>query len=328
MIQLLSMCDKSYMVQLLVLVKLFFKLAFYIIPPIVIIITTIDFFKSITSGKEEDLKTNGKGMVHRIIAGLVVMFLPTIISFTFNHLIDGQSVDFLACMESATKEKVEQLRVKEEAEEKAERNAQEKEDEKLLREAYEADQKKRGSAKKTFEEWKKEREANGTGNETGTGTGTGDVVVSTGGVSPSEFKNKLASMNTPTLEQITSAASKSGISADYAKIVLGTTFNEGYYNDPYLYYGWASAMINVQVTIEQMQGWDPGHSGEANFYSWTNINKGVNSATPEVLKAVYLAFTERNTKIVECNGMYNQTPAQYNLIYASSVYNCSVYEKK
>lgn len=326
MIQILSICDKSYMVQLLVLVKLFFKLACYIIPPVVIIITTIDFFKSMTSGKEEDLKANGKAMVHRIIAGLVVMFIPTIISFAFNNLIDGQSVDFLVCMESATQEKVEQLKQKEAAEEAAKQRQQEAEDDRELRAAYEADQKNRDKNKQTFEEWKKERQANG--NENGSGNGTGDIVVTTSGVNPADFKNKLASLSTPTLEQITSAAAKSGVSAEYVKIVLGTTFNEGYYNDPYLYYGWASAMINNPVTVEQMQGWDPGHSGEANFYSWTNINKGVNSATPDVLKAVYLAFTERNTKIVECNGMYNQTPAQYNLIYSSSVYNCSVYEKK
>jgi len=46
------------------------------------------------------------------------------------------------------------------------------------------------------------------------------------------------------------------------------------------------------------------------------------------LKSVYLALSERNTKIVECNGMYKTTPSSYNLVYASSVYNCSIYETK
>ena len=77
-----------------------------------------------------------------------------------------------------------------------------------------------------------------------------------------------------------------------------------------------------------MQGWDPGHSGESNYYSQTNINKGYNSASDDVLKSVYLALTERNTKIVECNGMYSTTPSSYNLLYKSPVYNCSIYEKK
>ena len=135
-------------------------------------------------------------------------------------------------------------------------------------------------------------------------------------------------MATPTESQLQSAAAKNGISNDYLVIVVGTTAREGYVNDPYLYYGWASAMLNNQVTIGQMQGWDPYHSGEANYYSQTNINNGYNTASDVVLKAVYLALTERNTKIIECNGMYSSTPSSYNCIYASSVYNCSIYEMK
>ncbi len=135
-------------------------------------------------------------------------------------------------------------------------------------------------------------------------------------------------MKTPSKSEIEQKASSLGISSDYLKIIIGTTAREGYVNDPYLYYGWASAMINVPVSLEQMQGWDPYHSGDANYYSWTNIINGYNSASSDVLQSVYLALTERNTKIVECNGMYSTTPSGYNLLYKSSVYNCSIYEKK
>jgi len=135
-------------------------------------------------------------------------------------------------------------------------------------------------------------------------------------------------MSTPTMEQLKTAASSAGISEDYLKIIIGTTYNEGYFNDPYLYYGWASAMLNNHYTIDQMQGWDPTRSGEANFYSQTNINKGYSNASADALKSVYLALTERNTKIVECNGMYDTTPSSYNLLYSSTVYNCSIYETK
>ena len=159
MLVLSSFCDKSYIVQIIVIIKTIFKLACYLAPAIIIIISTITMFKCITSGKEEDLKEEGKKLVRRLIAGLIIFFLPALISYSFNSLVGAKEIDFLACFETATKERVEQLKAKEEAEEKAERKAQEKEDEKLLREAYEADQKKRGSAKKTFEEWKKERES-------------------------------------------------------------------------------------------------------------------------------------------------------------------------
>lgn len=87
-------------------------------------------------------------------------------------------------------------------------------------------------------------------------------------------------------------------------------------------------MINNPVSIEQMQGWDPYHSGESNFYSYTNVMNGYKNASEDVLKGVKLAFTDRNPKIIECNGMYSSTPAAYNCLYQSSVYNCAIYAYK
>ena len=135
-------------------------------------------------------------------------------------------------------------------------------------------------------------------------------------------------MSTPLYSEIEELAAQNGVNSEYLKIVIGTTANEGYVNDPYLYYGWASAMINNPVSIEQMQGWDPYHSGEANFYSRTNIINGYNNASDDVLKAVKMAFTNRNPKIIECNGMYSTTPAGYDCLYQSSVYNCAIYAYK
>ena len=154
------------------------------------------------------------------------------------------------------------------------------------------------------------------------------TTSSNSNASPDNYKNKLANMQTPTKQQIEEKAKSLGMTSEYAVIIIGTTQREGYVNDPYLYYGWASAMINNRVSLSQMQGWDPYNSGDANYYSWTNIQNGYNNVSSDVLKSVYLALTERNTKIVECNGMYKTTPSGYNLLYKSSVYNCSIYETK
>ena len=156
----LALCDKSYIVQIMLIVKTFFKLACYIIPIIVIIATIINLFKPITSGKEEELKDTFKISVKRIIAGLVVMLIPSLLSYVFNNFTNGDKLDFLACFNDSSKEMVERLKAKEEAEEQAELKEQEKEDERLLKEAYEAEQQKRDSAKQTYEEWKKEKETN------------------------------------------------------------------------------------------------------------------------------------------------------------------------
>ena len=175
----------------------------------------------------------------------------------------------------------------------------------------------------------KEPDSNNTVITDSSNTKDKEIVKSTNvGISPNDFKKELQSMATPTREEIIELAASIGLSKDYVVILTGTTQREGYINDPYLYYGWASCMINTKVTIKQMQGWDPYHSGDANYYSQRNIENGYNVASADVLKSVYLALKYRNTKIVECNGMYKTTPSSYNQIYDSSVYNCSVYEKK
>ena len=156
-----------------------------------------------------------------------------------------------------------------------------------------------------------------------------DKVVSTNhGISPEDFKKELSSMETPSREEIIKLGASIGVSKDYVIILIGTTQREGYFKDPYLHYGWASAMLNQKVTIKKMQGWDPKRKGDANYYSQVNINKGYKAAKSDVLKSVYLALKYRNKKIIECNGMYKKTPSSYNKIYKSSKYNCSIYEKK
>jgi len=156
-----DLCDTSNLLRIFLILKIFIKIVFNLVPVIVIITTIISFFKVVMTGSKDDIK-NATGLsVKKIIAGLVVFFIPTILSFAINNLLpDGQGFVSKAnqCFEAASLEKVKVLEEKEKLEEEAERKAKEKEDERLLREAYEADQKKRESAKKTFEEWKKERE--------------------------------------------------------------------------------------------------------------------------------------------------------------------------
>ena len=148
------------------------------------------------------------------------------------------------------------------------------------------------------------------------------------GLKPDDFNKLIKSMKTPTRDEIIKLAASKGISEDYVKILIGTTQREGYFKDKFLHYGWASAMLNQKVTIKKMQGWDPKHKGDSNYYSQKNINKGYKEAGADVLKSVYLAIKYRNKKIIECNGMYKKTPKSYNMIYKSSKYNCRVYEKK
>ena len=149
-IPLLAFCDRSYIVEILLIVKTFFKIACYLAPMIVIIISIIHIFKVVMNGKEDDLKDALKVTVKRIIAGLLIMLLPSIINYVFTGIIDASEVEFLSCFESASKEKVASLKAKEEAEEEAKKKAQEKEDEAQLRKAYEEEQKQKDAKKQSI----------------------------------------------------------------------------------------------------------------------------------------------------------------------------------
>ena len=154
----LAFCDRSYIVEILLIVKTFFKISCYIAPLLVIIISFIHIFKIVMNGKEDDLKDALKVTVKRIIAGLLIAFLPAIINYVFTGILDASEVEFLACFESASKEKVQALKQKEEAEEEAAKKAQNKEDEAILRKAWEEEQKQKDAKKESFEEWKKKKE--------------------------------------------------------------------------------------------------------------------------------------------------------------------------
>jgi len=159
---LLALCDKSSIVEIMLIVKTLFKIACYITPLLVIIISIIHIFKSVFSGKDDDLKDALKVTVKRIIAGLLIAFFPALINYVFTNVVNAKEVEFLACFESASKEKVESLKAKEKVEEDKERKSQEKEDEAELRKAWEAEQKQKGAKKQSFEEWKKNNSKNST----------------------------------------------------------------------------------------------------------------------------------------------------------------------
>ena len=154
----LAFCDKSYIVQIMLIVKTFFKIVCYLAPLIVIIISIIHIFKTVMSGKDDVLKDALKVTVKRIIAGLLIAFLPALINYVFTNLVNAKEVDFLACFESASKEKVQALKAKEKAEEEVKAKEEEKEDEAQLKKAWEAEQKQKGAKKQSFEEWKKKKE--------------------------------------------------------------------------------------------------------------------------------------------------------------------------
>ncbi len=90
----LSICEKSYMVQIFLIIKIFFKMLCILAPIIIIIASIYSVFKTIKSGKDEDIKDNLTMLVRRVIAGLLIFFLPSIISYVFTNLVKAGEVCF------------------------------------------------------------------------------------------------------------------------------------------------------------------------------------------------------------------------------------------
>lgn len=70
-----------------------------IIPILLIAFGMMDFFKAVTAGKDEEIKKSVKTFALRVLAGVVIFFLPTIVSFIFS-MIDSWAEfegDFNAC---------------------------------------------------------------------------------------------------------------------------------------------------------------------------------------------------------------------------------------
>ena len=155
---LLSICDKSSIMEVMLIVKTFFKLACLLAPFLVMFASIVGIFKIVQSGKEDELKDYFKVSIKRLIAGIFIFFIPTIINYAYNGLASDKNIDFLVCLETASKEKVAALKAKEEAEAEADKKAQEKEDEALLKKAWEEEQKQKGAKKQSFEEWKNKKE--------------------------------------------------------------------------------------------------------------------------------------------------------------------------
>ena len=317
-----DLCESSSVARVMLTLKIVLKILLILLPIILIIMSIISLSKVIKTGSQEEINNNVSIFIKRFIACLFVFAIPSLINYIFDNLVEQSDKNLLSCYQDVSLENIKEYEQREQQKLK-DKDKEEQEKQKDAVKDKKTQEEKNNAALNAYKDKQNQQVTTNQYQQS-----QKDVTVTNNGVSNSAYNSKIASMSTPTMEQLQAAASKNGIDADYLKVVIGTTQREGYVNDPYLYYGWASAMINNKTPLSQMQGWDPYHSGEANYYSQTNINNGVSSATDTVLKSVYLALTERNTKIVECNGMYKTTPSSYNLVYASSVYNCSIYEKK
>ncbi len=93
----IKFCDYAGTRRTFKMIGLFINLARIIVPLLIIITESISLTKVIISGKDDDLKENWKVLVRKLIAGLVIFVLPTIIDYTIDSLVGYDDSGFTQC---------------------------------------------------------------------------------------------------------------------------------------------------------------------------------------------------------------------------------------
>ena len=101
-----NICEVPAFLRVMLIFKIAFKIVCIIVPIIIIISTIISLFKPIISGQEDDAKMSFKVFVRRVIAGLVIGFLPTIIPYAISLTGENTLYEFKECTSRVTLEEI------------------------------------------------------------------------------------------------------------------------------------------------------------------------------------------------------------------------------
>ena len=105
---LLAFCDEPDVLRTMKIIVIALNIMKTVIPLIVIILGIKDFFGVITATKaEEKVKEAVSTLIRRIIAALIVFFIPNIIEFSLS-LIDNNTTAYTKCIDKATTEGIKQ----------------------------------------------------------------------------------------------------------------------------------------------------------------------------------------------------------------------------
>ncbi len=104
-----DICTSSGFLQALYILKSIFKIVCLIVPIILIFTITMDAYKLISN--PGDIKKVMPVVSKRLIAALIILFIPAIVNLTLNAL--GQSNDVSACWNNANPDYIEAARNRE-----------------------------------------------------------------------------------------------------------------------------------------------------------------------------------------------------------------------
>lgn len=106
----LSPCEQPDVLQIIRIIKVIMQMICIVIPICVILFVTIDFAKNVLASQERDIEGNKKLALKRIIMGVAVFFVPTIV-MAVNNMLGSLGVNYAACLTNATKDGIGQAKI-------------------------------------------------------------------------------------------------------------------------------------------------------------------------------------------------------------------------
>ena len=80
-------------------VSIAFSIIQVAVPIVLVIFGTLDLFKAITAGKEDEIKKGQQLFIKRLISAVLVFFAFVIVKFAISLVADSSSVRIIDCME-------------------------------------------------------------------------------------------------------------------------------------------------------------------------------------------------------------------------------------
>lgn len=93
----IEFCDYSGVRRTFMILGVIINIVKIVVPLILIITGMIAFSKTIISGKTEDMTASISLLAKKIIAGLIVFLIPSVLDFTFDTLIGADGSSFTEC---------------------------------------------------------------------------------------------------------------------------------------------------------------------------------------------------------------------------------------
>lgn len=104
----ISACDSFSVLGTVLFIKNIIKILSYIVPAILILLVSIDLARAVVANSDDDIKSIQKLAIKRLIAGLIVFFVPLIVETSFS-LIENTGSSWTKCYNNATDDVVETL---------------------------------------------------------------------------------------------------------------------------------------------------------------------------------------------------------------------------